>query len=86
VAPLTRVLATDADAHVRAEAALALGVIGGEAALASLLGATANEDTTVRLAVMEALGRYADPRARVVVEDMRRRADESRAAGREVER
>jgi HEAT repeat protein len=62
VEPLITALTLD-DAHVRSEAAWALGHIGDARAVEPLVTALADADHQVRLAAAEALGRFRDPRA-----------------------
>ncbi|MBV9002228.1 MAG: HEAT repeat domain-containing protein, partial [Solirubrobacterales bacterium] len=58
---LAVVLATDADARVRAAAAHALGIVGGGNAPPELIAATCDSDVHVRRSAVKALGSFDDP-------------------------
>jgi HEAT repeat protein len=72
VPPLAQALTADRDPQVRAEAAIALATVGGEAALSALLEAAADENMAVRLRVADALGQFQDDRARATLDQMSR--------------
>jgi HEAT repeat protein len=55
-------LDADSDPRVRAAAAAALGILGGDDAPAALRRATTDEDVHVRRASVKALGSFDDPR------------------------
>jgi len=58
---LAEVLASESDAHVRAAAAGALGLVGGGNAPAALVAATTDPEVAVRRAALKALGSFDDP-------------------------
>jgi HEAT repeat protein len=60
-APAFEVLDTDSDARVRAAAAAALGILGGDDAPAALRRATTDPDLHVRRSAVRALGSFDDP-------------------------
>lgn len=78
VAPLAQVLTRDREPQVRAEAAVGLASIGGEAALAALTEALTDENVSVRLRVADALGRFQDDRAQQMLDKMGRDDSEPR--------
>jgi HEAT repeat protein len=60
---LAEVLASDSDTRVRAAAASALGIIGGDEAPDALFAATADPEIPVRRSAVRALGFFDDPAA-----------------------
>lgn len=62
-ADLAQVLAEDADPLVRAQAAALLGIVGGEEVATALSAAFADEEASVRLHAVRALGRVEGARA-----------------------
>jgi HEAT repeat protein len=58
---LGEVLASDSNSSVRAAAAAALGIGGGDDAPAALLSATSDPEVHIRRAAVKALGRFDDP-------------------------
>jgi HEAT repeat protein len=60
---LATALDTDDDVRVRTAAAAALGILGGDAAPAALLRATADPEIHVRRSAVKALGSFDDPAA-----------------------
>jgi HEAT repeat protein len=63
VVRLADVLASDPDPRVRAAAAAALGIVGGDDAPSQLLDATTDLDVHVRRSAVKALASYHDPTA-----------------------
>jgi HEAT repeat protein len=58
---LAQALVSDSDARVRSASAGALGIVGGEDAPATLVGATGDAEVHVRRAAVKALGSFDDP-------------------------
>jgi HEAT repeat protein len=71
VTALAQALSTDPDPGVRAAAAIALGTVGGAQALAALSEAIRDENTQVRLRVVDALGKF-EAAAGAALDEIRR--------------
>jgi HEAT repeat protein len=66
---------TDEESAVRATAATALGVVGGEDSVTVLIGSTADEDEAVRAAAVRALGQLGYQQAAATLRQLARRGD-----------